>query len=378
MYACFESKYNKMKKILLYAVLAVCALGGHAQEMTPEEVVKLKKEMNDIKRSEDFIFADGLAEYLSDDSEKAVSQATQQSMMKLKTQIVTVFAKHMHMSAEDVQEIWDTIEDKLQNVEVTTGGVARSFFYVSKEVLAGLVPDIHLFPNNKKKAEYPVASQTDVAATQPQADAPVATVVQETTVVKKVSVTQETKADDLAAADTQQEDTVAEAQADALEAAEAQPVTTTTTTTTITTTNTTVAQNVATEEAKEEPAAPAAPVVETPKEEPVVAPAPEPAVVKVEVPAFCQTLLDKKNYKALMSYLQTEKAYGHLIFGPESRMSRTAQCYIVLIEKSSQNITAVLDKGVTERMNFVTGKMDDFANYMLAGGYLAIFVQDLN
>lgn len=360
-----------MKKILLYAVLAVCALGVHAQEMTPEEAAQLKKQMNDIKRSEDFIFADGLAEYLSDDSEKAVSQATQQSMMKLQTQIVTVFAKHMHMSAEDVQEIWDTIEDKLQNVEVTTGGVARSFFYVSKEVLAGLVPDIHLFPNKKKKAEDPAAPQADVAAAQPQADEAVATVVQETTVVKQVSVTQETKTDDLAAADTQQEDTVAEAQADAQEATEAQPVTTTTTTNT-------VAQNVATEEPKEELAAPVAPVVETPKEEPVVAPAPEPAVVKVEVPAFCQTLLDKKNYKALMSYLQTEKAYGNLIFGPESRMSRTAQCYIVLIEKSSQNITAVLDKGVTERMNFVTGKMDDFANYMLAGGYLAIFVQDLN
>ena len=55
-----------MKKIILCVVLAICAVGANAQEMSPEEVAKLKKEMNDIKKSEDFVFAEGFAEYLSE------------------------------------------------------------------------------------------------------------------------------------------------------------------------------------------------------------------------------------------------------------------------------------------------------------------------
>lgn len=376
-----------MKKIVLYVVLVVCSFCVNAQELSPEEVAKLKKEMNDIKRSEDFVFAEGFAEYLSDEGDKAVSQATQQSMMKLQTQVMTVFAQHLHMSKEDVQAIWDVIEDKCQNVEITAGDVTRSFFYVSKEVLSGIMPDINLFPNRKKKAEQleaatpaptPVA-QPEIAQAEPIKAEPVVAQNTEPVVAQVVEAKKEGQEVKVEETEVAVEEQNADVQTQVV-------VQTQTTTTQVSVVTQTV------EEAKQEtiPVKADPVVIEAPKEEvPVVAvtpttpvvetpvPAPAPTAVKVSVPALCQAMLDKKNYKALISYLQTEKAYEKLIYGPENRMARTAQCYIVIVEKATQNIVTVLDKGVTERMNFVTGAKDDLANYMLAGGYLAIFVQEL-
>ena len=40
-----------MRKILLYVALVVCAIGANAQDMNSDEVAKLKKEMNEIKKS---------------------------------------------------------------------------------------------------------------------------------------------------------------------------------------------------------------------------------------------------------------------------------------------------------------------------------------
>ena len=397
-----------MKKIVLYVVLVVCSFCVNAQELSPEEVAKLKKEMNDIKRSEDFVFAEGFAEYLSDEGDKAVSQATQQSMMKLQTQVMTVFAQHLHMSKEDVQAIWDVIEDKCQNVEITAVDVTRSFFYVSKEVLSGIMPDINLFPNRKKKAEQleaatpaptPVA-QPEIAQAEPIKAEPVVAQNAEPVVAQVVEAKkeeQEVKVEETVKA----EETVAVEEKKAEPETKAAEVQTQVIVQTQTTQVAVVTQTV--EEAKQEAAAVKSetvvvnsepvvvksepvvvetpkketPVVETPAPAPAPEPAPAPAAVKVSVPALCQAMLDKKNYKALISYLQTEKAYEKLIYGPESRMARTAQCYIVIVDKATQNIVTVLDKGVTERVNFVTGAKDDLANYMLAGGYLAIFVQEL-
>ena len=377
-----------MKKILFYAVFAICAFSVNAQEVSPDEVTKLKKEMNEIKKSGDFIFAEGLSEYLSDDGDKAVTQAQKQSMDKLHAQIVVVFAKHLHMSPEDVEEIWDVIDDKCQNVEITAGDVSRSFLYVSKEVISGLLPDIHLFPNwEKRKKERELqkqaAAESEMAVLISKPEKP-ETVAAEA--VEEQKAEPEVKADELVAAVVK----------DDVEA---------------------VAQNVATaqpvEEPKKEVAEPvvepkketvavdatAEPVVETPKEEtpkkqetpvttpaesvepvtPVVeTPAPAvPAVKKVEVPALCQKMLDRKDLETLRRFLDTEKVYERLIYGPERYMRRAAECYIVILDKNTRNIVTVLDKGVTDRMNFVTGKMDSFATYQMAGGYMAIFVQEL-
>ena len=370
-----------MKKIIFYIALAICAIGANAQEMTPEEVAKLKKEMNDIKRSDDFVFADGFVEYLSDDSEKAVTQSQQQSMMKLQAHVVKIFAEQLNMSKEDVQEIWDTIEDKCQNVEITASGVSRTFLYISKEVLAGIMPDINLFPNRKKKTEEQAAEFLAGTTT------PTPTVQPEVAKVEPVQETEPVVAEVVEAKKEEQEVKVAAVEEKVVEESKSVEVQTQVVaqTQTIQTTQVSVVTQ-AVEETKQEvvPVQTEPVVVESPKEEtpvkvetPAPAPAVAPVATKVEVPALCQTMLAKQNYETLLSYLNAERAYEKLIFGAERRMTRTAECYIVILDKNTRKIVTILDKGVTERMNFVTGKMDDFTNYQLAGGYSAIFVQEL-
>ena len=67
--------------------------------------------------------------------------------------------------------------------------------------------------------------------------------------------------------------------------------------------------------------------------------------------------------------------YQRLIYGSAQKMQRHEKCYIVLTDKTTGSIVAVLDKGESERMNFVTKKMDNFKNYQ-GGNYKAIFVQE--
>lgn len=390
-----------MRKILLYVALVVCAIGTNAQDMNPDEVAKLKKEMNEIKKSGDYVYAEGLAEYLSDDGDKAVTQAQKQSMDKLHTQIVMIFSKQLHMSPEDVEEIWDVIDDKCQNVEITAGDVTRTFLYIGKEALASLKPDIHLFPNwEKRKKEKELQEQAETEAE----DAVVASATQPITVVpepekqttepvvaevvEEQKTDSEVKVDEPVAAVVKADTEVKEAEARTHNIAPTQPV-----------------EEPKKEEVKpvEEPKEEEAKPVEEPKkkevkavEEPkkaevpvapvqtvtttpvVETPVAEPApVVKVEIPALCKTMLSKKNYAALYKYLETEKVYQKLIFGPESKMARAEKCYIVLIDKKTRDIVTILDKGIADRINFVTGEMDSFANYKIAGGYMAIFVQEL-
>ena len=78
-----------------------------------------------------------------------------------------------------------------------------------------------------------------------------------------------------------------------------------------------------------------------------------------------------------MSFLDSEKTYEKLIYGNQKAMKKPADCYIVIVEKSSRKIVAVLDKGENDRMNFVSKSMDHFNNYRGTGEYSAVFVQEL-
>ena len=111
-----------------------------------------------------------------------------------------------------------------------------------------------------------------------------------------------------------------------------------------------------------------------PESEPKPEPKPEPAA-DVEVPVLCQNLIAKENFDKVYRYLQQEKTYQRLMYGTAKTMQRPEKCYIVLTDKESGAIVAVLDKGESERMNFVTKKMDHFRNYQ-GGNYKAIFVQE--
>lgn len=380
------------KKIVLYTLFAICTIGANAQEMTTEEATALKKEMNEIKRSEDYIVAEGLAEYLSDDGGQAVSMAQQQSMMKLRTQVVTVFAQHLHMTPDDVEAIWSIIEDKCQNVEITAGDVSRSFFYVSKEVISGLIPDINLFPEWKKRKQEREAEKLAEVAEAKDSNAP----VEQPVAVNQEVVNPDEEALTADNVDEESETKENEVAAEVEEMAEAETEENNTTTQSqvVVQAQVTIVEQTVEEVKQDVTTIPAEPVVETPEREevpaspvvepvtpvvetPVETPAQESPVVKVEVPPLCQKMLDKKNMNTLRKFLDTEKAYEKLIYGPERYMRRTAECYIVILDKNTKNIVTVLDKGITDRMNFVTGKMDTFSYYQMAGGYMAVFVQEL-
>ena len=90
---------------------------------------------------------------------------------------------------------------------------------------------------------------------------------------------------------------------------------------------------------------------------------------------MCQNLIAKGNFDKVYRYLKQEMIYQRLIYGSAQKMQRHEKCYIVLTDKTTGSIVAVLDKGESERMNFVTKKMDNFKNYQ-GGNYKAIFVQE--
>ena len=107
-----------------------------------------------------------------------------------------------------------------------------------------------------------------------------------------------------------------------------------------------------------------------PKQEPASTPAPE-----VVVPELCQNIIAKENFDTIYRFLQQEKTYQRLMYGTAKTMQRPEKCYIVLTDKTTGALVAVLDKGQSDRMNFVTKKMDHFRNYQ-GGNYKAIFVQE--
>lgn len=355
-----------MRKLILYIILAVHAVGIHAQEMTPEEEAKLKREINEIKWKEDAVFAE-IVDYVSDDSDKAVSQAQQQSMMKLQTVIVELFAQNMNMKKEDVQEIWDTIEDKCQNIEIRSGDVIRVFRYIPKALLTLRNSEVNLESNKYKKKqkeldEYfgrvPSTEQVAPAALEQVAAATPEPKTEQESVPVDAEVSEEKKEVVAEITTEVQADTVVTP----IEEPKQEVVVST--------------EPVIAEVKKEEvPSTPVAPVTPSAPVDSVDTPTIEPAV-EVVVPELCKTMLTYKDQDSLVKYLQSEMLYETLIFGGYRSMRRPNDCYIVIVEKATRKIVTVLGKGVSERMNYVTKKMDNFENYREGGKYAAIYVQE--
>ena len=129
----------KQYKLYLSILLLCCCVQATAQNaLVPvdEETAK-KKEINQIKRSEQAVYAD-IMEMASDD-EEALSAAHQKSRDMLQAHVIEIFAKRMKMSKKDVQEIWDVIDDKCQNIVVKKGDLFRVFSYIMKDAI-GLGP----------------------------------------------------------------------------------------------------------------------------------------------------------------------------------------------------------------------------------------------
>lgn len=328
-----------MKKIFIYALLSMLVVSAKAQEVSDQDANQKSKAINQVKLSEQAMYAE-VVELASDDFE-AVSLAQQKTINKLQNNVIEACAKKINITKEQAKEIFDVIDDKCQNVVIRKGDMVRVFAYIAKDAV-GL---------GRKKAK-----QEDIDA---------------------IFGPDEEEADSTLIADnTAQAMNLLMGKNDSIDnVSYQQPPTTTRTTTTVVTTTAVTQPVVVTTQ----------PVV-TPVQsvvvsaQPVVAPAPEPKVepapeVEVVVPALCQTMIEKKNMKELMRYLSQEKRYHRLMFGNSGAMQRPEKCYVVILDKVTQNIVSVLDKGETERMNFMTKKMDRYSNYR-NGNYAAVFVQE--
>lgn len=124
-----------MRKIQVFVMLLFCTTASFAQvaETTAEEETARKEAINEIKLSQDAVYAD-VIETLTDDNE-AISLAQQKSINLLQAHVIEIFAKRMHMEKQDVQEIWDVIDDKCQNIVIRKGDLFRVFSYIMKDAV---------------------------------------------------------------------------------------------------------------------------------------------------------------------------------------------------------------------------------------------------
>jgi hypothetical protein len=322
-----------MKRAQLFLSLMCCAASVVAQDVvTPEEATK-KNEINKIKLSELAVYSDVVQ--MATDEGEALTLAQQKSIQMMQTHVVEICAKRLHMDKADVQEIWDVIDDKCQNIVIKKGDLFRVFTYIMKDAL-GLGPKKPK-PGDIEKYLGPDPESQSVAEVPAVAAAPADSVE----AAPAVSEDMQAAITEALAAEEADKDTI---QADAylkkpVAEAVAQPQ----------------------ETAKEaEPVAKAEPVKE---------------VVVVETPQLVQTMISKSDMTTLLRFLNQEKAKQTLMYGSLSAMQNRALCYVVIVDRSTRLIVGVLDKGADERYNFVSKQTDKLDNYR-QGNYSAILVQE--
>ena len=340
-----------MRKIVFFVMMAICSVNIYGQELTDEEAQSKKKEINGIKLSEEAVYAD-VVELALDDNE-AISLAQQKSINLLQTHVIEIFAKRMNMSKADVQEIWDVIDDKCQNIVVRKGDLLRVFSYIMKDAI-GLGPKK---PNKDDVKEYFGSEEEADTASVKEAAFELANVMMggekeintlpEKKVEEKVIETQDTKVgEETKVTDQNQTSTVAKV----------------------------IEEKVVSVEEKTNvvggPGSIKPDLLNEDQEEDKVK-----STQEVNVPELCQEIIEQGNYNKLMVYLGKKKAENKLMFGNSNVMQYAERCYVVLFEKKTRQIAAVLDKGMSDRMNFVTKQMDHLKNYK-NGKFGAIYVQE--
>lgn len=320
-------------RLILWLVLISVNAWGQVPVSTPEEAAK-KKEINTLKKNGDAYYADMYHEIKAEDADLA--EAQQRSKEMLQAHVVEIFSKRLKMSKKDVQEIWAVLEKNCQNIVVKRGDLFRVFTYVMKNALNPGEQVADATGGEVAMASVPVVPESAV----PVSPAPQPAPKKDSVVAVPVVV---------AASPAPQSQPQPEPKP--LPVQQPQPA----------------------QQPVPKPVAQPAPAP-APKPEPqsVVQPAPAPEVV---VPVLCQNLIAKGNFDQVYRYLQQEKTYQRLMYGTARTMQRPEKCYIVLTDKTSGAIVAVLDKGESDRMNFMTKKMDHFRNYQ-GGNYKAIFVQE--
>lgn len=381
-----------MKKIKLFFLLLTCAVGLNAQDIPSAEDAAKKKEINQIKLSEEAVYADVMQPAAT--PEEAIEQSKARTFTLLQTHVVEAVVKDLNMSREDAKKLWSELESKCHHIVVSQMDMYRVFTYIMR---ADLMPGAATAQPTETAVATEVAPVVAVAVAQPVQAAPgvaaqptdSALVAQAQPVEAVVPVTQ--PADTVAAAPVVQpvqpvqaapvvaaQPVQAVQPVDSAMVAQAQPVQTVAPVAqpADSAAVAVVAQPVQAVQAAPVQAAPVVAVQPVQAAQPVVEPEPEPEPeIVVEIPALCQTMIDKGNMGDLMRFLNTEKNYQRLMYGNSSTMQYPEKCYIVIIDKETREIVSVLDKGQRERMNFITKEMDRYSNYR-RGNYAAVFVQE--
>ncbi len=345
-----------MKKVTSLFVSILCAASLSAQETTAisKDAADKGKEINNIKRSEQAVYAD-IMEFVAPDNDEVPTLAQQRSQQLLQTHVIEIFAKRMKMDKKDVQEIWDVIDDKCQNIVVRKGDICRVFTYIMKDAL-GLTPkkpkkgdvEKYLTPD-KSEAEMAEVSQSEalgmseqlaniLTSGQDSIDNVTTTTV---TVVQAPPVEQQVQEQVLE--NQAQQETVVKQTANQVQ-------------------QVAVVQETIPEQA-------VSPLIESvPKVEPEVP-------TNVVVPALAKTMLNQANMTELLRFLLKEKNRQTLMYGSLATMTNQENCFIVIINKAAKKVVTVLGPGSDKRINYVTSQYDNIANYK-GGNYQAIVVQE--
>ena len=313
-----------MRKITFILLMFLCIFEIGAQETSASEEAAKKKEINGIKLGEQAVYAE-VYEVAADD-EAALRLAQRKSVNMLEARIIEASSEQLGMSKEDMKAIFDVIDDKCQNIVIKKGDMIRVFSYIMKDKIGFSKKK----PSSKDLKEY-FEEDNDSIAIQEQLEKAAEKVMEGQDSINYVA--------HQANIEILPKDTIVEEK-----------------------------ESVFQEEIQKKNA----PKEEVKKVEDVSVVQQQP---EIEIPDLCQTMIAKENFVQLRKFLQNEKRYQRLMFANSNTMQSIENCYIVIIEKASNKIVSVLDKGENDRMNFVTKKMDNFRNYRRSG-YAAIFVQE--
>lgn len=342
-----------MKKLSYLFILLLFPIVAFAQEATVQDKEN-KEKIKEIKLSEDYVYADAV-------TEENLSEAQQNSMDLLRTNVNAIFAERFHMSKEDVEDIWDVIEDKCQNVTIKKGDLFRVFTYIMKD---------YLFPGKKKKK----VKNEELTEVKPSKDEILPDEIEEVSEAlvndslptaaqnEILAFVLEAKPDVTSQPEPQQTQAAGESEATLQD--KAQEVVSEVTgdpTEAVTEVPVAVATSVATEEPVTTTVI-ATPVTQV--EEPVAAEPEDITVSSPPAPALdpiVKELLETQTYKELISLLDQKKEEGTLIYGRIKTMRSPDRCYLAIFKKSE--VITILGKGDKERLNLKTNTEDSLNNY---------------
>ena len=104
-----------MRKFGLFLILSVLSIGIHAQELTEQEAQAKEDSIFNLKLSGSSHYAEAAVDLIMEDDSK-VSVARQQSLLLLQTHVIEIFSKCLNMKNQDVQEIYELIEERLMKL----------------------------------------------------------------------------------------------------------------------------------------------------------------------------------------------------------------------------------------------------------------------